>query len=102
MGLGVAMKLLFTDTTQAPPRLTRNELVALVNLLHRVSMSVSAVQVMREAEAQAKLAALAADGKRTLAWVAITGAMAALIAAAGRRMLGRGKGGPVAAPATTK
>lgn len=71
MGVGVAMKILFadqpplpgsTDATvgaaagaEAPLSLTRNEVVALVNLLHRVAMSVAAVGVLRDVEAATKL-----------------------------------------------
>jgi hypothetical protein len=71
MGLGVAMKVLFADAPHpagapsapsaggagdaTPLSLTRNEVVALVNLLHRVAMSVAAVGVLRDVEAATKL-----------------------------------------------
>jgi hypothetical protein len=56
LGLGTAMKLLFSDgqPSEEPP-LSRNELVALVNVLHRLSMSLSAIGVFRELEARRKL-----------------------------------------------
>lgn len=67
LGLGTALKILFADAdtliTSVPAaskpsfdlHITRNEAVALINVLHRLSMSISAVQVMRDLEVQSKL-----------------------------------------------
>lgn len=59
LGLGTAMKILFADdaTPDHPSnlRLSRNEVVALLNVLHRLSMSLAAIDVFRELEAQRAL-----------------------------------------------
>lgn len=54
LGLGTAMKILFADDPSSVP-LSRNEVVALVNVLHRLSLSLAAIQVMRDLEAQRAL-----------------------------------------------
>lgn len=78
LGVGTAMKILFAEGTTAQSHspfepvpgspaqsgqegglgnihLSRNELVALINVLHRVSMSLSAVSVLRNMEAARKM-----------------------------------------------
>lgn len=67
LGVGAAMKILLHDVEArsapavggAPAELhiTRNELVALVNVFHRLAISIDAVQRMRELEAVEKLRA---------------------------------------------
>lgn len=77
LGLGTAMKILFADadssaTASAGPyaaaagetgtgglHISRNEVVALVNVLHRLSMSLAALQVMHDLEAREKVSGLA-------------------------------------------
>jgi hypothetical protein len=79
LGLGTAMKVMFASEAGLQRlRLSRNEVVAFVNVLHRLSMSVAAVGVFRELEAERKLQPLialvtAAVGAAVLAvlwWVA--------------------------------
>lgn len=54
LGLGTAMKVLFDDDgANAEIPLTRNEAVALVNVLHRLAISVAEVTNMRDREATA-------------------------------------------------
>ncbi|KAA0175215.1 hypothetical protein FNF27_03223 [Cafeteria roenbergensis] len=54
LGLGTAMKVLFDDDgAGAEIPLTRNEAVALVNVLHRLAISVAEVTNMRDREAAA-------------------------------------------------
>ena len=71
LGLGTAMKVLFAEEEEQPsssgkgtrqhkqqPSLmhfTRNEVVALLTLLHRLSVSIAAVHVVRDLEAQNKV-----------------------------------------------
>ena len=63
LGMGTAMRILLGDENPlgaaypsiTPSHLSRNEIVALVNVLHRVSMSLAAIGLMRELEAQRKL-----------------------------------------------
>lgn len=58
LGLGTAMKVLFADaearfagvSSTPTVHLTRNEVVALINVFHRLSISVAAVEVMRDLE----------------------------------------------------
>ena len=58
LGLGTAMKVLFADAearfagvpSTPTVHLTRNEVVALINVFHRLSISVAAVEVMRDLE----------------------------------------------------
>jgi Endoplasmic Reticulum Oxidoreductin 1 (ERO1) len=64
LGMGTAMKIMFASPLNekdlvAKVRLSRNEVVAFVNVLHRLSMSVAAVGVFRDLEARAKLTRLA-------------------------------------------
>jgi hypothetical protein len=63
LGLGTAIKILFADSGVGAAKLSelhfsRNELVALINVFHRLSMSLSAVTVMRDLDMQRKLHAL--------------------------------------------
>jgi ERO1-like protein beta len=66
LGLGTAMKILFADadTTGAPGspdlsiHVSRNELVALINVLHRLSMSMAALHVMRDLELSERLGSI--------------------------------------------
>jgi hypothetical protein len=52
LGLGTAMKVLFDEGEgEESAQLTRNEAVALVNVLHRLSISVAEVSLMRDREA---------------------------------------------------
>lgn len=74
-------------------RLTRNEAVALVNTLHRLSMSVAAVGVMRDLEARTKLGDAALATGRWGAGLA----GAAILALALRRLSRRREGGGKAA-----
>jgi ERO1-like protein alpha len=82
LGLGTAMKIvLAADGAElAATRLSRNEVVALVNTLHRLSMSVAALAVLRDVEAAA--AAKAAPAAAAAAAAAATAAPAAAVAAA--------------------
>ena len=75
------MKILFADTKPSVPasygdlsatgsstpdvRLSRNEVVALLNVLHRLSMSLSAIHVMRDLEAQQALHGMLIRGLAT-------------------------------------
>lgn len=65
-------------------RLTRNEVVALVNVLHRVSISVAAVGVMRDLDAQRKLHAIALKAGSTIIAVAVVTAWMLLWRCRGR------------------
>lgn len=72
LGLGTAMKILFADEGPGGPQigqLSRNEVVALLNVLHRLSMSLSAISVMRDLEAQRALHTTLVRGVATLAAV---------------------------------
>ena len=57
LGLGTAIRILIGDEetdgadVNKVPALSRNELVALINVLHRLSMSLAAIEVFRELEA---------------------------------------------------
>jgi hypothetical protein len=86
LGLGTAMKVMFASEAGLQRlRLSRNEAVAFVNVLHRLSMSVAAVGVFRELEAERKLQPLIALGTAA-AGAALLGA---LWCAAGRCWLPR-------------
>lgn len=121
LGMGTALKVLFADaeTTgagaslaqtvmeggstshhkqQQPPldvHLTRNEAVAMLNLLHRLSMSISAVHVMRDLEARAKIQSAVGMGATIIAGVLLLVCMCF----GWRRALGRGNWTPASASA---
>lgn len=75
LGLGTAMKVLFDDDgDKAAIALTRNEAVALVNVLHRLAISVAEVTNMRDREAMnAAFNVASVAGGVLLAGLAIAG-----------------------------
>ncbi len=107
LGVGTALKILFADaditgsggsggsgssSASSVPlnlHLSRNEVVALINVLHRMSMSLSAIQVMRDLEAEAKIRAFGAYAG--VALVAVLVALWMLVRVCRGR--GSGKGG---------
>jgi hypothetical protein len=68
LGVGTAMKVLFDDVDGGAvvPALTRNEAVALVNVLHRLAISIHQIGLMREREFSAATSQV---------WVALAGAL---------------------------
>jgi ERO1-like protein alpha len=91
LGLGTALKVLFAEPEAALVRLTRNEVVALVTVMHRVAVSVAAVAVMRDLEARAKLLrAAAACGAVAAAFFALA-ALSRLARLGWARLAARGK-----------
>ena len=76
LGLGTAMKILFADDASSIGTLSRNEVVALLNVLHRLSMSLSAIEIMRDLEAQRTLHATFVRGVGSV--VALLAALLAL------------------------
>ena len=57
LGVGTALKVLFAEDEAGVQSLTRNEVVALVTVLHRLSMSVAAAGVFAELAATAEAGA---------------------------------------------
>jgi ERO1-like protein beta len=56
LGLGTAMKILFAQNeTLDSISLSRNEAVALINVFHRLAMSISAIDIMRDLDTRNKL-----------------------------------------------
>jgi ERO1-like protein alpha len=75
LGLGTALKILFADeafaggeapATEAPLELDHNEVVALINVLHRLSISVAAVQELQRKELDGALQTLGARAAAAL------------------------------------
>ena len=71
LGMGTALKILFADVTEcgpagtAPPPLNRNEVVALVNVLHKLAQSIRTLH-----DLEALLSAQAHARRRQMAWLA--------------------------------
>jgi len=91
LGLGTAMKVLFDDDEQSGAPLTRNEAVALLNVLHRLSISVAEVTAMRDREADAAVAHLS-TWLGVLALVALAAASAAALVLRVRYTASAGQG----------
>ncbi|OQR98785.1 endoplasmic oxidoreductin [Achlya hypogyna] len=59
LGLGTAIKILLADDIHALPPLQRNEIIALINVLHRLSESIEGVSRFRQLEFEDALKSMA-------------------------------------------